>query len=695
MKQKEVAEALIYVGCVEPRPEPAMVRTLMLPAGRRFGKRRVLESLARTILPSRLRRRVVMIGILIVGAIAVADCLVIGMARNASIEAYAIADTNIARGMNAQTFRSLARVDKVLQRLPALITGDVVSSDAAKSALVARSTFELLADSQKRLPGVEGLAVVDAGGRIANSSGGWPSVGTDVSNRDYFRHFIDNADPAAFVSAPARDDAGAWSSFMARRVGDAHGNFAGVILAELSLGDLEEFYRVAMPPHRTLTVVRRDGTVLVQYPHVVDRTGEKPAGEVWKVFAAAGGGTFHGADFLDNAPVVAAVLPMGSLPLLIEASSTEAEVLAGWRQQRLWVMAGGVFASLGALIVLRLFSTQIHRLEASRSSLAAKNVEVETAHRQLDAALSNIPQGLCFFDGNHRLIFSNHRYGEIYGLATEATESGATAAEMFDRCCDAIGIINHTPSEYLKSIEDAARNHESGHSTIELKDGRIIAVQQQPMPDGGFVATHEDITERRRAEEKIAFLARHDALTGLANRSLLRERVDEALACATQGARFALLFLDLDRFKAVNDALGHSAGDELLRQVAARLTAIVSKADTVARLGGDEFVILQAGLNTTEDSALLAERIVKLVAAPYDVAGREVVIGVSVGVEISPEEPTSADVLIRNADTALYVAKAEGRGTFRFFEPQMNAPTPNPYRRARDPRPGVEKTRGA
>jgi hypothetical protein len=219
-----------------------------------------------------------MIGILMVGAIAAADWLVIGMARYASIEAYAIADTNIARGMNAQTSRTLAGVDKVLQGLlAALITGDVASPDA-KAALVARSTYDLLADSQKRLPGVEALALVDAGGRIANSSRGWPSVGTDVSDRDYFRHFIDNADPAAFVSAPAKVDAGAWSSFIARRIGDAQGNFAGVVLAELSLGDLEEFYHVAMPPRRTVTVMRRDGTVLVQYPHRVDRTGEKPAG---------------------------------------------------------------------------------------------------------------------------------------------------------------------------------------------------------------------------------------------------------------------------------------------------------------------------------------------------------------------------------------------------------------------------------
>jgi diguanylate cyclase (GGDEF)-like protein len=189
------------------------------------------------------------------------------------------------------------------------------------------------------------------------------------------------------------------------------------------------------------------------------------------------------------------------------------------------------------------------------------------------------------------------------------------------------------------------------------------------------VATHEDITERRRAEQRIEFLAHHDALTGLVNRSALLDEIRKALVAIARGGQIAILFLDLDRFKAVNDTLGHAVGDELLRQVAARLTAAVRQNDVVARFGGDEFVILQTGLKTPQDAAHLARRLIASVSAPYEIAEQEVVIGVSVGVEISSKTLNGAEALIKNADMALYIAKAEGRGTFRFFESDMDART--------------------
>jgi diguanylate cyclase (GGDEF)-like protein len=204
------------------------------------------------------------------------------------------------------------------------------------------------------------------------------------------------------------------------------------------------------------------------------------------------------------------------------------------------------------------------------------------------------------------------------------------------------------------------------------------------MPDGGWLATHEDITERRRAEARIAFLAQHDALTGLPNRSLLQARIGEACTRAARGVKFAVLFLDLDRFKAVNDTLGHGAGDELLREVALRLLATVREGDMVARLGGDEFVILQSGVQDAEDSAALAERVMRSVSAPYMIGGTEVVIGVSIGIDIATAGHVSAVELLKNADLALYLSKGEGRGTFRFFQPDMDAAVQNRHTLERD-----------
>ena len=193
------------------------------------------------------------------------------------------------------------------------------------------------------------------------------------------------------------------------------------------------------------------------------------------------------------------------------------------------------------------------------------------------------------------------------------------------------------------------------------------------MADGGWVATHEDITERRRAEKQIAHMARHDALTDLPNRVLLRERLAEALAGVRRGSKLAVLYLDLDHFKGVNDTLGHPIGDELLKMVAGRLRHCVRDTDTVARVGGDEFAIIQTGIERPLDTAILARRIGEAVRAPYDLAGHAVVVDTSIGIAIAPNDGTEPDELLKNADMALYRAKADGRGTYRFFEPEMDS----------------------
>ena len=226
---------------------------------------------------------------------------------------------------------------------------------------------------------------------------------------------------------------------------------------------------------------------------------------------------------------------MSNMPLVIETSATEAEVLAGWSRERMWLALGGVLASVVVIWLLRIFAAQVHRLEVSELSIAAKKRQAETAHRQLDIALSNIVQGVCFFDGDQRLIVANRRYQEIYGLPPDAIRPGVTLAESVGYRYAAIGICNYDSADYLRSLEASARAGQPNHSVLELKDGRAISIQTQPMPDGGWVATHEDITERRRAEEKIEFLAKHDALTGLANRALLLERMRQALVDSARG----------------------------------------------------------------------------------------------------------------------------------------------------------------
>src|SRR5262249_9667064 len=207
---------------------------------------------------------------------------------------------------------------------------------------------------------------------------------------------------------------------------------------------------------------------------------------------------------------------------------------------------------------------------------------------------------------------------------------------------------------------------------LELADGRTLLIAVRPLQNGGWVSTHEDITSRREAEAQIAHMAHHDALTNLPNRTLLRERLEAALAHVQRGGQIAVLYLDPDHFKSINDTLGHGVGDELLKAVALRLKGCIGEEDTIARLGGDEFAVVQTGIGSPSDVATLAARIREALTRPYELEGHQVPADVSIGISIAPDDTDDPDQLLKNADIALYRSKADGRGTFRFFEPQMH-----------------------
>jgi len=187
------------------------------------------------------------------------------------------------------------------------------------------------------------------------------------------------------------------------------------------------------------------------------------------------------------------------------------------------------------------------------------------------------------------------------------------------------------------------------------------------LPDSGCVVTHEDITKRREAEEKIVYLAWHDVLTGLANRALFQERLDQALALAKRGNGFAVLFIDLDGFKAVNDTYGHPLGDSLIRAVAGRLREALRDGYTIARLGGDEFAILQLGVAGQTETTTVARRIVEAISKPFELDGHQVTVGASIGIAMAPADGVDPVELMKHADLALYRSKHDGRGIWRFF----------------------------
>jgi diguanylate cyclase (GGDEF)-like protein len=304
--------------------------------------------------------------------------------------------------------------------------------------------------------------------------------------------------------------------------------------------------------------------------------------------------------------------------------------------------------------------------------LREREAELGAQNMRLDAALANMSQGLVMFDGEARLVICNQKFISLYRLDNEDIKPGDTLTHILARRA-ANGTFSATPEDYAQTLVAAINADLQTTQFLELIDGRTVAIARQRLAGGGWVATHEDITERRHAEMKIAHMARHDALTDLPNRVLLRERLNEALAQVERGHKLAVLYLDLDLFKNVNDSLGHPTGDELLRQVGDRLRRCVSSNDTISRVGGDEFFIIQTNIGDATDAERLARRITEAVKAPYDLHGHLVVIDASIGIALAPADGSDANALLKNADMALYGAKASGRGIYRFFEPHMDA----------------------
>jgi diguanylate cyclase (GGDEF)-like protein/PAS domain S-box-containing protein len=289
----------------------------------------------------------------------------------------------------------------------------------------------------------------------------------------------------------------------------------------------------------------------------------------------------------------------------------------------------------------------------------------------LDAALQNMSQGLCMFDASGRIVLFNERYRELMGVPAEFLQ-GRSLLDLFKHR-KATGDFTGDPDEFFNRIMSQARDCKWDSKIMESARGRVLRVCDSPMEGGGWVATYEDITEWRNAQAQIAHMARHDPLTDLPNRTMLAEAMEQALRAAGNH-QVAVLCLDLDHFKEVNDSLGHPIGDDLLKVVGQRIDECIRETDTLARLGGDEFAILQVGTHDQPpDPAALASRLVDILSVPYESGGHQVVIGVSIGVSVAPTDSTDPNQLLKNADMALYRAKADGRGTYRFFEPEMDA----------------------
>jgi diguanylate cyclase (GGDEF)-like protein/PAS domain S-box-containing protein len=325
----------------------------------------------------------------------------------------------------------------------------------------------------------------------------------------------------------------------------------------------------------------------------------------------------------------------------------------------------------GAHVIMHQDITERQTLQAR---LEENNRLLTERTSRLQSIIDNFPGGISFLDKDLRIVVCNDKARRLLDLPDSLFVDGPPPLEEVLRLNARRGEFGPGSEEELVAARMALVKERKDHVLErDRPDGTSLEVRGVPLEDGGHLTIYTDVTERRRSEAKIAHMALHDALTGLANRVLLNEQLQQALARVKRGDIVAVHLLDLDHFKHVNDTLGHPSGDKLLREVADRLRVLVRETDTIARMGGDEFAILQAAIAQPADATALARRVIETISEPYDLDGRQVVVGTSVGIAIGPTDGLATDQLMRNADLALYRAKDDGRGTYRFFEPDMDA----------------------
>jgi len=306
------------------------------------------------------------------------------------------------------------------------------------------------------------------------------------------------------------------------------------------------------------------------------------------------------------------------------------------------------------------------------TALKEQEAALRSQYQRFQNALANMSQGLAMFDRDQRLIICNDRYAQMYGLSPEQLKPGTPLRDILNARIANGFFVGTDPEAYIQERIAVARHAVPACRVREMRDGRMISVTITPTGEGGWVATHEDVTERRRMEARVERLATHDALTDLPNRARFIERLTDSIAKARQqNQRVAVFLLGVDRFKEINDSVGHRVGDALLKEIANRLRRRVPESDT-ARVGGDEFAVLQTVSNAGAAAAEIAKRLQATLTVPFELGDHHQAVFVSIGIAIAPDDSIQPEQLLKDAGLALHRAKSEGRGGYCFFEPEMD-----------------------
>lgn len=567
---------------------------------------------------------------------------------------------NIATVLAQQAKQSVEAIDLLLSDVQSKLSTDEPSDEEFTRRYSGRETFDYIAERISWLPGIDVLTITNSEGRIINFTRSWPAPEVNLADREYFT-LVQSGAGSLYISPPVVSKVtGRPVIFFVKRLTGVAGSFRGIVQIGLQPTYFRDVYEaIKSLPHQTFALQDSAGNILARYSNGAAETDE-----------------------LESSRIMA-VRKVGYFPLAVHVGVTQESALASWRSRARLITFGTLSVCTLLVLILFAFRRQAH--------------ELKNANTRMDLAMNNMSQGLCFFDERQRLILCNDQYLDLYSVSKKDVQPGITLSEIFNLRIDAGSGPKLDSASYLdwrRSIRSLSKPSES---VVELQNGAVVKICHQPMRDGGWVATHQDITSSHRNEGRLTFLAHHDVLTGLANRQGIKEKIELARTALRDGGRgFAILMLDLDRFKAVNDTLGHAGGDALLRQVAQRLQDVAPETAEIARLGGDEFAILLLPGDvddpvTRNSVARLADRICGAINEPFKIGTNKVVVAASIGVSFAENDQADADTLLDEADVALYALKKQGGNSFAFFDAKMQEAVHERTKLETDMRAGLEQ----
>jgi diguanylate cyclase (GGDEF)-like protein len=566
---------------------------------------------------------------------------------------------NFAMVFEENVLRSIGEIDKALLYLRRSIETRKDSTDYATIV----GTTDLLSEI------IVQVAIIDAKGIMrASNVGPQPAPPIDLSDREHFKVHLNSDKDQLFMSRPVIGRVSdKWSVQFSRRFLNRDGTFAGVVVTSLNPAHLTKFYdQIDFGSSASISLIGSDGFVrasggaangytLGQDLRKTELFTHMQAGQNVSFDEAGAGGTVR----------VVTIRKVRGMPLWVSVSvDKEAIYQASFAALR----SNGIAALLLSLIILiameRIFQTEARARQKAE---------------QLQLTLENISQGIMLVTKDLQVPIINKRCIELLDLPAKFVDDPPRFNELPEPAAD--NGESGGGSDRAGQQSAAHANATNGQLTVHermMPNGTVIEVRTGQLSDGGFVQTFTDITKRREAEARITRLASEDPLTGLPNRRVFRSALDLMIpqipgsSAAQQTREFSVMFLDLDRFKVINDTLGHRLGDFLLQAVAKRLSSLLGASDTLARLGGDEFAIVVQSVKSRSDVEALANRLIEAVAQPYEIDGYRISSSVSIGIAIGPRDGSNADDLLMAADLALNAVKASGRGAYRFYHASMN-----------------------